>query len=85
MYQMDIGGIGALFLSVVSPAEEGINLKSDSVTVQHPLVEEQIAQEKIPTAVLATFRNALLVKKCYYNTLGNQIISNSQWRSKPAT
>ncbi len=63
MYQMDIGGIGALFLSVVSPVEEGINLKPDSVTVRHLLVEEQIAQEKIPTAVPATFRNALMVKR----------------------
>ena len=46
MFQMDTGGIGAVFPSVVSPVEEVINLKPDSVTVQHLLMEELIALEK---------------------------------------
>jgi hypothetical protein len=46
MFQMDTGGIGAVFPSVVSPVEEVINLKPDSVTVRHHLMEELIALEK---------------------------------------
>jgi hypothetical protein len=43
---METGAIGAIFLTVVSPAEEEIKLKPDSVTVQHLLMEELIALEK---------------------------------------
>ncbi len=61
MFQMDTGGIGAVFPSVVSPVEEEINLKPDSVTVQHLLMEELIALGKILTLRLAILRIALLV------------------------
>ncbi len=40
---MDTGEIGATFLSVLSPAEEGVRLKLGSATVPHLLMEEQIA------------------------------------------
>jgi hypothetical protein len=57
---MDAGVIGAIFLSAVSPAEEGTNLKPDSATVRHLLMEEQIAQEKILFLWLAIYWNALV-------------------------
>ena len=64
---MEAGGIGAIFLTVVSPVEEEIKLKPDSVTVPHLLMEEQTAQDQILTLLLATIRNALELVKPLIN------------------
>jgi CII-binding regulator of phage lambda lysogenization HflD len=64
---METGAIGAIFLTVVSPVEEEIKLKPDSVTVRHHLMEEQTAQDQILTLLLATIRNALELVKPLIN------------------
>jgi hypothetical protein len=71
---MDTGGIGAIFLSVLSPAEEGIRFRQDSATVQHLLMEEQIVLDQILILRLAIFWNALLVYKMNQNALKIEII-----------
>jgi hypothetical protein len=60
---METGAVGAIFLTVLSPAEEEIKLKPDSVTVQHLLMEAQTVQDQILTLLLATIRNALVLVK----------------------
>jgi hypothetical protein len=61
---METGAVGAIFLTVVSPAEEEIKLKLDSVTVRHHLMEELIAMEMTLILQLAIIRIAQLVYKC---------------------
>jgi len=65
---METGAVGAIFLTVVSPAEEEINLKPDSATVRHLLMEELIALGKILTLRLAILRIALLVIEYIINS-----------------
>ena len=65
---METGAIGAIFLTVVSPAEEEIKLKPESVTVRHLLMEELIALGKILTLRLAILRIALLVIEYIINS-----------------
>jgi hypothetical protein len=61
---METGAVGAILLTVVSPAEEEIKLKLDSVTVRHHLMEELIAMEMTLILQLAIIRIAQLVYKC---------------------
>jgi hypothetical protein len=60
---METGAIGAISRTVVSPAEEEIKLKPESVTVRHLLMEVQTAQDQILTPLHATIRNALELVK----------------------
>jgi hypothetical protein len=64
---METGAVGAISRTVVSPAEEEIKLKPESVTVRHLLMEAQTAQDQILTPFLATIRNALVLVKQLIN------------------
>ena len=64
---METGAVGAISRTVVSPAEEEIKLKPDSVTDRLLLMEAQTAQDQILTLLLATIRNALVLVKQLIN------------------